>query len=47
MAGLRIAVAGAGTIGRAHIERIQASKECELSAIVDPMPAAADQARAA
>lgn len=47
MTGLRIAVAGAGTIGRAHMERIEASKECELAAIVDPTPAAAQQARAA
>ncbi|MHA6196158.1 Gfo/Idh/MocA family protein [Pseudomonas wadenswilerensis] len=35
----RIAVAGAGLIGRRHIELIQASAECELAAIVDPLPA--------
>jgi len=37
----RIAVAGAGLIGRRHIELIQASAECELAAIVDPLPATA------
>ncbi|HZI84893.1 MAG TPA: Gfo/Idh/MocA family oxidoreductase [Casimicrobiaceae bacterium] len=37
---LRIAVAGAGLIGRTHIALIQASAECVLSAIVDPAPAA-------
>ncbi len=43
---LRIAVAGAGLIGRAHIERIQASSECELVALVDPKPAPATLAQA-
>lgn len=38
---IRIAVAGAGLIGRRHIELIQASSECELAAIVDPLPASA------
>ena len=33
---LRIAVAGAGTIGRAHIDALQGSPSCVLSAIVDP-----------
>jgi hypothetical protein len=33
---LRIAIAGAGGIGRQHIERILRSSECELAAIVDP-----------
>ena len=42
MPGLRIAVAGAGTIGRQHIARIQRSGECELLALVDPAPAAAE-----
>jgi predicted dehydrogenase len=42
---VRIAVAGAGQIGRRHIELIGRSAECELSAIVDPAPAAADHAR--
>jgi predicted dehydrogenase len=36
----RIAVAGAGYIGQAHIEALLASPRCELSAIVDPSPAA-------
>jgi len=36
----RIAVAGAGTIGRAHIAALRASPSCELAAIVDPSPAA-------
>jgi predicted dehydrogenase len=36
---LRIAVAGAGLIGRRHIELVQSSPSCELSAIVDPLPA--------
>jgi predicted dehydrogenase len=38
---LRIAVAGAGAIGRQHIERIVRSPDCELAAIVDPAPGAA------
>lgn len=38
---IRIAVAGAGLIGRRHIELIQASAECELAALVDPLPATA------
>jgi predicted dehydrogenase len=42
---LSIAVAGAGLIGRTHIDLIRASEECELAAIVDPAPAAADLAR--
>jgi len=37
---LRIAVAGAGLIGRRHIELIRQSPECALAAIVDPSPAA-------
>jgi len=36
----RIAVAGAGYIGQAHIDALLASGRCELSAIVDPSPAA-------
>ena len=36
----KIAVAGAGYIGLAHIGCLQASTTCELSAIVDPSPAA-------
>src|SRR6266571_3356509 len=38
---LEIAVAGAGSIGRRHIELIQSSTECRMSAIVDPAPGAA------
>lgn len=41
---LRIAVIGAGLIGRAHIARIQASPSCTLAAIVDPAEAAQAQA---
>lgn len=47
MTTLRIAVAGAGLIGRRHIELIQASNACELCALVDPAPAAAELAAAA
>ncbi len=36
----RIAVAGAGLIGRAHIAALRASASCELSAVVDPSPSA-------
>jgi predicted dehydrogenase len=36
----RIAVAGAGYIGLAHIEALRASSTCSLAAIVDPSPAA-------
>ncbi len=38
---LRIAVAGAGYIGLAHIAVAQESPTCALSAVVDPAPAAA------
>ena len=40
----RIAVAGAGLIGRDHIRRLVESPTCDLSAIVDPMPASKDLA---
>jgi predicted dehydrogenase len=40
MSKTRIAVAGAGYIGRAHIGAAVASDTCTLSAIVDPSPAA-------
>jgi predicted dehydrogenase len=43
----RIAVAGAGYIGLAHIHAAQASPSCALSAIVDPSPEAAKTAAAA
>jgi predicted dehydrogenase len=36
----RLAVLGAGTIGRAHIERVQAEPQATLMAIVDPSPEA-------
>src|ERR1700716_31672 len=35
----RVAVAGAGMIGLAHIDVTQKSPTCALSAIVDPAPA--------
>jgi predicted dehydrogenase len=40
----RIAVAGAGYIGQAHMGVVQASPTCTLSAIVDPSPAAVEVA---
>jgi predicted dehydrogenase len=43
---LRIAVAGAGVIGRRHIEEIAKCDATRLAAIVDPAPAADDVARA-
>lgn len=39
MSRVRLAVAGAGLIGHAHIERVVADGTVELSAIVDPGPA--------
>lgn len=44
MSTLRIAVAGAGLIGRRHIELIHESEACALCAIVDPAPAARELA---
>ena len=44
MSRVRIAVAGAGLIGRRHVEEIQRSSSAELAAIVDPAPAAAELA---
>lgn len=44
---LRIAVIGAGAIGREHIARLQASPSCSLSAVVDPTPEAHHIAAAA
>jgi predicted dehydrogenase len=41
---LRIAVVGAGAIGRAHIDRILKSRDCQLIAIVDPASGASDLA---
>ncbi|SFI52723.1 Gfo/Idh/MocA family protein [Bradyrhizobium sp. cf659] len=43
---MRIAVAGAGLIGRRHVELIAASPDCELSGIADPSPAAKEYAQA-
>jgi predicted dehydrogenase len=43
----RIAVAGAGYIGLAHIGAVRASGTCKLSAVVDPSPAAKAHAEAA
>ena len=43
----RIAVAGAGYIGQAHIGVLRASKRCTLAAVVDPSPAARAHADAA
>jgi predicted dehydrogenase len=40
----RIAVAGAGLIGKRHIEEVDASRSAELSAIVDPGPGGPDLA---
>lgn len=39
---LRIGVAGAGLIGRRHIELIVASQDCVLAGIADPSPSAQD-----
>jgi predicted dehydrogenase len=39
---LRIAVVGAGAIGRQHIERVLKNPNCRLTAIVDPAPNAAE-----
>ena len=42
---VRLAVAGAGLIGRAHLKAIaRAASDCELVAIVDPSPAAVEVA---
>ncbi len=41
MSQLRIAIAGAGTVGRAHLRVLQASPQAALSALVDPSPGAA------
>jgi predicted dehydrogenase len=41
---VRIAVAGAGLIGRRHIALVRANPACDLVAIVDPAPAARELA---
>ena len=43
---IRIAVAGAGLIGRRHIELIDALPDCVLAGIADPSPAAKEFAQA-
>jgi predicted dehydrogenase len=40
MTPLRLALAGAGLIGKRHAELIRDSAECELCAVVDPAPSA-------
>lgn len=47
MSELKIAVVGAGLIGRRHVQLIQESASCGLSALVDPAPGALDFAREA
>jgi len=42
---VRIAVAGAGVIGQAHIKRILEEPQAELAAIIDPSPKAKEQAQ--
>ncbi len=41
---VRIAVAGAGAIGQAHIKRILEEPQAERAAIIDPSPKARDSA---
>ena len=43
-AAVRIGVAGAGLIGRKHIELIAASPDCVLAGIADPSPEAKELA---
>jgi hypothetical protein len=38
---VRISVAGAGLIGRRHVDEVAASSAAELAPVVDPDPAAA------
>ena len=45
MSQVRIAVAGAGLIGKRHIEEIDASDSAVLAAIVDPGPSGPEQAK--
>jgi len=42
---LQVAVAGAGLIGRRHIDLVRADERCSLAAIVDPAAPAAELAR--
>lgn len=46
MSRVRIAVAGAGLIGRRHVALVRANPDCELIAVVDPDPAAHEVAGA-
>ena len=46
-AALRIAIIGAGAIGRQHVQRVLKNGDCRLTAIVDPAPGAADIAKKA
>ena len=41
----RIAVAGAGLVGRRHLEIVAASRSCTLAAVIDPAAGAAEIAR--
>ena len=41
---VRIAVAGAGLIGRRHLEELRKSASADVAAVVDPFPAAAEVA---
>lgn len=41
---LRIAVAGAGLIGRRHIDLVLKDTDCQLAAVIDPAPGAAEVA---
>jgi predicted dehydrogenase len=45
VAPVRLAVAGAGLIGRRHVEEIDASADAELAAIVEPGPAGPELAQ--
>jgi predicted dehydrogenase len=45
MSAVRIAVAGAGLIGRRHLQLVSENRDAKLAAIVDPSPGATDLAR--
>ncbi len=45
MSRVRIAVAGAGLIGKRHLEEIDASSAADLASVVDPFPAGAELAQ--
>lgn len=47
MSKTRIAVAGAGYIGQAHMDSIRRNADCELAAVIDPAPAAQELANMA